>query len=44
MGAPLIRDGWFIGGDEDDSFGYDYGTGKWYSFRSERVQRVNNLV
>jgi hypothetical protein len=32
-----IRDGWFIGGDEDDGFDYDYGNGKWYSFRSESV-------
>jgi hypothetical protein len=24
-------------------FGYDYGAGKWYSFRLERVHRVNNL-
>ena len=40
-GAPLIRDTlnidvWFTGGDEDDGFGYDYGAGKWYSFRLER--------
>jgi hypothetical protein len=33
----LIRDVWFTGGDEDDGFGYDYGNGKWYSFRLERV-------
>jgi hypothetical protein len=39
----LIRDVWFTGGDEDDGFGYDYGTGKWYSFRLERVHRVSNL-
>jgi hypothetical protein len=32
----LIRDVWFTGGDEDDGFGYDYGTGKWYSFCLER--------
>jgi hypothetical protein len=31
----LIRDVWIIGGDEDDV--YDYGNGKWYSFRLERV-------
>ena len=37
----LIRDGWFTGGDKDD--GYDYGNGKWYSFRLERVLWVNNL-
>jgi hypothetical protein len=47
-GAPfirdtLIRDVLFIGGDEDDGFGYDYGNGKWYSFRLERVLWVNNL-
>jgi hypothetical protein len=47
-GAPLIRDTlikdvWFTGGDEDDGFGYDYGNGKWYSFRLERVLWVNNL-
>jgi hypothetical protein len=39
----LIRDVWFTGGDEDDGFGYDYGTGKWYSFRLKRVHRVNSL-
>jgi hypothetical protein len=39
----LIRDVWFTGGDEDDDFGYDYGTGKWYSFRLERVHWVYNL-
>jgi hypothetical protein len=39
----LIRDVWFTGGDEDDGFGYDYGNVKWYSFRLERVLRVNNL-
>jgi hypothetical protein len=33
----LIRDVWLTGGDEDDGFGYDYGNGKWYSFRLERV-------
>ena len=38
-----IRYIWFIGGDEDDDFDYTYGTGKWYSFRLERVHRVNNL-
>jgi hypothetical protein len=31
----LIRDGWFTGGDEDDV--HDYGNGKWYFFRLERV-------
>ena len=31
------------GGYEIDGFGYDYGAGKWYSFRLERVHRVNNL-
>jgi hypothetical protein len=31
----LIRDVWITGGDEDDD--YDYGNGKWYSFRLERV-------
>jgi hypothetical protein len=45
-GAPLIRDtlirdGWFTGGDKDDV--YAYGNGKWYSFRLEKVHRVNNL-
>jgi hypothetical protein len=40
----LIRDVWFTGGDEDDGSGYDYGTGKWYSFRLERLHRVNNLA
>ena len=30
----LIRDGWFT---DDDDDGYDYGNGKWYSFRLERV-------
>jgi hypothetical protein len=39
----LIRDVWFTGGDENDGFGYDYGTCKWYSFRLERVHRGNNL-
>jgi hypothetical protein len=39
----LVRDGWFAGGDEDDGFGYDYGNGKWYSFRLERVLWVKNL-
>jgi hypothetical protein len=34
---------WFIGGNEIDGSGYDYGTGKWYSFRLERVHRANNL-
>ena len=24
------------GGDENDGFDYDYGAGKWYSFRLER--------
>jgi hypothetical protein len=33
----LIRDGWFVGGDEDDGFDYDYDNDKWYSFRLERV-------
>jgi hypothetical protein len=37
----LIRDGWFTGGDKDDV--YDYGNGKWYSFRLERVLWVKNL-
>ena len=31
----------FTDGDKDD--GFDYGNGKWYSFRLERVHRVNNL-
>lgn len=31
------------GGYEIDDSGYDYGAGKWYSFRLERVHRVNNL-
>jgi hypothetical protein len=31
------------GGYEIDGSGYDYGAGKWYSFRLERVHRVNNL-
>jgi hypothetical protein len=35
----LIRDVWFTSGDEDDV--YDYGNGKWYSFRLERVLWVN---
>jgi hypothetical protein len=33
----LIRDAWFIGGDEEDGYVHDYGNGKWYSFRLERV-------
>jgi hypothetical protein len=33
----LIRDIWITGGDENDGFGIDYGNGKWYSFRLERV-------
>jgi hypothetical protein len=33
----LWKDVWFTGGDKDDGFGYDYGNGKWYSFRLERV-------
>jgi hypothetical protein len=33
----LIRDIWFIGGDEDDGYDYAFGNGKWYSFRLERV-------
>jgi hypothetical protein len=42
LGSSLIRDtlirgGWFTGGDEDDGFDYDYGNGKWYSFRLGRV-------
>ena len=37
----LIRDGWFTGGDKDDV--YDYGNGKWYSFRLERVLWVKNF-
>jgi hypothetical protein len=32
---PKAPNSWFIGGDEDDV--YDYGNGKWYSFRLERV-------
>jgi hypothetical protein len=40
----LIRDVWFAGGDEEDDFGYDYGNGKWYSFRLERVHCVTPLV
>jgi hypothetical protein len=36
----LIRDVWIIGGDENDGFGIDYGNGKWYSFRLERVLLV----
>jgi hypothetical protein len=39
----LIRDVWFTCGDENDGFDFAYGTGKWYSFRLERVLRVNNL-
>ena len=31
------------GGYEIDGFDYDYGAGKRYSFRLERVHRVNNL-
>ena len=38
----LIRDGWCTDDDDDDD-GYDYGNGKWYSFRLERVLWVNNL-
>jgi hypothetical protein len=33
----LIRDIWFIGGDEDDGYDYAFGNGKCYSFRLERV-------
>jgi hypothetical protein len=36
----LIRDVWIIGGDGNDGFGIDYGNGKWYSFRLERVLLV----
>jgi hypothetical protein len=47
-GAPVISGTWsetfwFIGGNEIDGFGYDYGAGKQYSFRLERVHRANNL-
>ena len=31
------------GGYEIDGSGYDYGIGKLYSFRLERIHRVNNL-
>ena len=31
------------GGNEIDVSGYDYGIGKWYSFRLERIHQVNNL-
>ena len=31
------------GGYEIDGSDYDYGIGKWYSFRLERVHRANNL-
>jgi hypothetical protein len=31
----LIRDVWITGGDKDEV--YDYGNGKWYPFRLERV-------
>ena len=31
------------GGYEIDDSGYDYGAGKWYSFRLEMVHRANNL-
>jgi hypothetical protein len=33
----LIRDVWVTGGDKNDGFGIDYGDGKWYSLRLERV-------
>jgi hypothetical protein len=33
----LIRDVGISGGDENGGFGIDYGNGKWYSFRLERV-------
>ena len=39
----LIRDVQITGGNENDGFGYDYGAGKWYSFRLERVHWANNL-
>jgi hypothetical protein len=47
-GAPVISGTWsetfwFTGGNETDGFGYDYGAGKWYSFRLERVHRANYL-
>jgi hypothetical protein len=42
-GAFRKPDGWFAGGDEDDGFDYDYGNGKWYSFRLERVLWIKNL-
>ena len=32
-----------IGGSEIDGSGYDYGIGKWYSFRLERIHWANNL-
>jgi hypothetical protein len=32
------------GGDEIDGFGYDYGAGKWYSFRLERVHGLITWV
>ena len=31
------------GGYETDGSSYDYGAGKWYSFRLERVHWANNL-
>jgi hypothetical protein len=31
------------GGYEIDGSGYDFGAGKWYPFRLERVHRANNL-
>jgi hypothetical protein len=33
----LIRVVRITGGDENGGFGIDYGKGKWYSFRLERV-------
>ena len=47
-GAPLIRDTLirdvlFTDDDDEDGYDYAYGNGKWYSFRLERVHRVNNL-
>ena len=31
------------GGNEIDGSDYDYGIGKWYSFRLERIHWANNL-
>jgi hypothetical protein len=33
----LIKDVRITGGDENGGFGIDHGSGKWYSFRFERV-------